>query len=245
MFANHDAGAASAMPVGRAETENGECAEVFLCNGIKVPVIPSLFSPPIVESIKRGDYECYEANELKHLVEDDEVILEIGAGCGFISTLCALDPRVKSVHAVEANPAMIPVIKLTHKLNNVSPVVYNEILAKEDGEVDFFVHEDFWASGTADFLGRRISVKSTSFQRRLDAIQPTMLIVDIEGGEQQLFDDVNLNGVKKILMEVHQNFIKRNGIKHVFDMMGKHGFHYDQNHSHRAIVAFSHVSRPI
>ena len=73
--------------------------------------------------------------------------------------------------------------------------------------------------------------------------RPTMLIVDIEGGEEFLFRDVALTGIKKIYMELHQNVISRVGMKNVFDFMSSRDFHYDQHHSRGSVVLFSHVLR--
>jgi FkbM family methyltransferase len=208
-----------------------------------LPIVPGEFSDNVVGSIRSGDYEAHEAAELDALIQPGEVILEIGAGCGFISTYCAKNSHTAAVFCVEANPRLIEVIRLTHRVNNVTATVYNEIPAREDGEADFFVHQDFWASGTHSFLGTPIKVPATSFQRRLDEIQPSMLIVDIEGGEETLFEGVNLAGVKKIMLELHQPTIGRRGVKRVFDLLSAQEFHYDVWHSTRSIVTFSHVER--
>ncbi|MER2527725.1 MAG: FkbM family methyltransferase [Candidatus Competibacter denitrificans] len=211
--------------------------------GVIIPIIPKVFSEQIIQAIRVGTYEASEAGELDALIQTDEVILEIGAGCGFISTYCAKNPHTKAVYSVEANPALIDVIRLTHKLNNVQVTLYHEVLAKESGEIDFYVHEDFWASGTHSFLGKPVKVKTTSFQQRLAEIRPTMLIVDIEGGEDGLFEGIDLTGVRKIMLEVHQPTIGRRGVKRLFDQLSAQNFHYDMWHSSRSIVTFSHVDR--
>ncbi|MDD5037250.1 MAG: FkbM family methyltransferase [Methylococcaceae bacterium] len=212
--------------------------------GVDIYVDPSLFSGPIVESIIKGSYESHEASQVNSLIQPGEVILEIGAGCGFISTFAAKNPNCTKVYAVEANPALIPVIQKTHEKNGVDITLYNEILGKEEGYVDFYLHEDFWASGTHSWLGKRsVKVKTTPFQMRLEQIRPTMIVCDIEGGELDLFDGVNLAGVKKILMELHQPTIGRHGMKKLFDNLSAQNFHYDVFHSYYSVVTFSHVDR--
>ena len=101
----------------------------------------------------------------------------------------------------------------------------------------------FWASGTHSFLGKPIKVKTTAFQSRLNQIRPTMLVVDIEGGEETLFEDVDLTGVKKIMIELHQPTIGRRGMKKVFDLLSAQNFHYEVWHSYYGVVTFSHVDR--
>lgn len=217
--------------------------EVYPNRGVLLPIVPGVFSENVSGSVRAGAYEAHEAAELDGLIQPGEVILEIGAGCGFISAYCAKSPLVASVHCVEANPKLIDVIRLTHRLNNVSVTVHHEMLGRADAEADFFVHEDFWASGTHEFLGKPVRVPVTSFQRRLAEVRPTMLIVDIEGGEEALFEEVDLAGVKKIMLELHQPTIGRRGIKRVFDLLSAQSFHYETWHSSRSVVTFSHVDR--
>lgn len=230
----------------RRRTAADGTVEEFHCfpnHGVLIPIVPGIFSEAITQSVQSGRYEEHEASLLDALIQPSEVILEIGAGCGFISTYCAKNPHAQRVFCVEANPNMIDVIKLTHEINGVDVTIFNEILGKVDGETDFFVHQDFWASGTHSFLGKPIKVKTTSFQSRLNQIRPTMLIVDIEGGEEALFEDVDLTGVKKIMLELHQPTIGRRGMKKVFDLLSAQNFHYEVWHSFYTVVTFSHVDR--
>ena len=229
---------------GVADTLADEPIEYIENRKVLIPIVPGVFSRPIIDSIRANAYEAHEAAQLDSLIQTGEVILEIGAGCGFISTYCAKNPETKAVFCVEANPSLIPVIKLTHEINKVHVTVFHEILAKTDGETDFYVHEDFWASGTANWLGKKVvKVKTTAFQRRLNQVRPTMLVVDIEGGEVDLFDDVDLTGIKKIMVEIHQPTIGRRGVKKLFDTLSAQNFHYDMWHSTYSVVTFSHVDR--
>ena len=217
--------------------------EFFNNRGVLLPIVPAVFSDEIARAVRSGQYEESEAAELDGLIQPGEVILEIGAGCGFMSTYCAKNRDVVSVNCVEANPQMIDVIRLTHRVNQVGVTVLNEVLGKQDGTADFYVHPSFWASGTYSWLGQQIRVPATSFQRRLDEVRPTMLIIDIEGGEETLFEDVDLTGIKKIMVELHQPTIKRQGVKKVFDLLSAQAFHYDVWHSSRSVVTFSHIDR--
>jgi FkbM family methyltransferase len=203
-----------------------------------------LVTPPIAKALEEGWYERPEALRLTDSLEENDVVMELGAGLGFLSALAKkLVPSVR-VAAFEANPELIPVIKRTHEINNVEVSVYNEMLGKEDGVAQFYVTHDFWASSAGrSFGGEPETVPVASFQRRLDEIKPTMLIVDIEGGEADIFEGVSLAGVKKIMIELHQNVIGRSGMKKVFDLLSAQDFHYDQWHSSKAIVTFSHVGR--
>jgi FkbM family methyltransferase len=226
--------------------EDGSLMEGIPCfanRGILIPVVPGIFSDFVTAWVLAGTYEMQEASVLDALIEPNEIILEIGAGCGFISAYCAKNANTKAVYCVEANPQLIEVIKLTHHINGVDATVYGEILAKDAGEAEFFVNKDFWASGTDKSLGTMIKVKTASLQERLDALRPTMLIVDIEGGEETLFDGVDLACVRKIMIELHQHVIGRRGVKKVFDVLSAQNFHYETYHSASSVVTFSNVKR--
>ncbi|MFZ1964050.1 MAG: hypothetical protein WAU78_11410 [Roseiarcus sp.] len=66
-----------------------------------------------------------------------------------------------------------------------------------------------------------------------------MLIVDIEGAEETIFDNIDLSGVNKIMMELHPKVIGRGGVKKVFDTLSAKDFIYDPWHSARTVVTFS------
>src|ERR1700736_3662610 len=87
--------------------------EFYSNHGVLLPIVPGIFSESVANAVRGGHYEMNEAAELDALIQPGEVILEIGAGCGFISTHCAKNPHTKSVYCVEANPNLIDVIHLT------------------------------------------------------------------------------------------------------------------------------------
>ena len=215
----------------------------YRIRNVEIEVPREIITPIVHEALQGGWYESDEADELHHLIQEGEVILEIGAGLGFIGTLAARDPRTSQIHSYEANPHLIPVIRKTHELNGVDVNIHNEVLGDRGGFVDFNIHKDFWASSLGGTGGEAIQVKKVSFQDVLKKYCPSMMIIDIEGGEKDLFNGIDLTGVKKIMLELHQNFIGRSGIKHVFDTLSYNGFHYDQWHSRRSVVTFSHVDR--
>lgn len=202
-----------------------------------------MITPIIHESLDSGTYESAEADELSSLIQDGEVILEVGAGIGFISTLSARNPSTKRVFAIEANPRLMDVIKRTHQLNSVNVTTFHEMVGDHDGTATFHIHRDFWASSVIHRDGEAVTVPVASFQRRLDECRPTMLIIDIEGAETTLFENVDLRGVRKIMVELHQNFVGRRGVKRVFDTLSAKNFVFDPYHSKCSIATFSHVDR--
>ena len=89
------------------------------------------------------------------MVREDDVVVELGAGIGFMSTLVATKRKIKAVHAFEANPQLIPYIASVHAANGVKNAhVTNAILGPEAGSVPFYIREKFIASSmTKDVEG--------------------------------------------------------------------------------------------
>ena len=142
-------------------------------------------------------------------LDRNDVVLEIGTGIGVIATLCAQQIGSDRVHTFEANPQLIPAIEETFRLNGVAPHLYNCVLGSGPGTRTFFVMKDFWSSSTvrrrAD--ARQIEVPVRDLRVTMNEIRPTFLIVDIEGGEWDLFQDIDLSGVEKLSIELHSRVI--------------------------------------
>jgi hypothetical protein len=98
-------------------------------HGVRIPTGPR-FSPVILEAIQAGKYERQEHALLAALLRDDDRVLELGTGAGFLATYCAQRLGSSQVTTVEADPEMAPVIEATLAENLVSPkVIYAAVTA--------------------------------------------------------------------------------------------------------------------
>ncbi|MES2657310.1 MAG: FkbM family methyltransferase [Verrucomicrobiota bacterium] len=225
------------------------CQEVLVHRGIKIPIFPDLISPKILESLRLGRYEHMEASRLEKIIEQDEVILEVGGGIGFMSSVAALNGKTRSVEVFEANPGLKPLIEAVHAINQVEKATVNTGVLLHDpasATIPFYVHPDFWASSLSPGAGdrRKVEVPTFDINKTLERIRPTLIVCDIEGGELDLFEHADLTGVRKVLVELHQNVLGRANIKRIFDTFSFWNFHYDQHHSGGGVVLFSHIDRP-
>ena len=217
-------------------------------SGIDLALDSEVMSPHMLEVLRSGAYEGTEAREIPRIIQPGERIVELGSGIGFIAAIALKTGQVQSYAAYEANPGLIPVIERNAELNEVSFDVHNAVVDPKlnEGTVPFYLREDFWASSMAPQpwgYKQEVAVPRVSFDAVRERYRPTMLIVDIEGGEELLFRDIALTGIKKIYVELHQKVIGRVGMKNVFDFMSSKDFHYDQHHSRGSVVLFSHVLR--
>jgi len=218
--------------------------------GIKIPFVESIISPGIWEIIEAGRYEAVEARIVKNTLVPGDRVLELGAGIGFISSIVSLNEKSSTVKCFEANPELVDFIHTIHELNGVENVVVeNAILsnAPDKGQYTFYIRKNFWQSSThlesGDYL-RAVEVQTHSFSDEIQNFKPTFIICDIEGGELALFQNANLEGVERVMVELHKDVIGEHGIRALFEAFHINGFAYDVLSSYGQVVTFSRIEDP-
>lgn len=198
-------------------------------HGVHLPLKHPAVTQPIQKDIWFGDYEKPESEIVSKRVESGDRVMEVGAGMGYLSALCARIVGDANVTTYDANPALMDVIAHVHDLNGVKPVVINAMLGDTAGEAEFIVEPDFWASSThrRSDRGETVKVPQLAIQAELDRIQPNFLIVDIEGGEKGFFQLSNFASVKKLVVEIHPIVIGHDGCSEVFNRLFELGFVMD------------------
>jgi FkbM family methyltransferase len=196
-------------------------------HGVLLPVKNTLISPGIAREIYMGDYEAKEIEIIAKRLTTNDVVFEVGAGLGFLSAYCAKRTGAERVFAYEANSEMIPLIRKTHEKNNIAPTLINALLAKGDGEREFHLEEDFWASSAHRTGGRSITVKQLDLNSELMRIKPSFLIVDIEGGEAEFFAGADLSTLQKICVETHPDVLGDRVLSEMFAGLVAKGFALD------------------
>lgn len=213
---------------------------------LRVAVDNATVAARIRTAIAEGTYETSEAQVLPRLVRPDDSVLELGAGLGFVSTLLMKQVRPQRYTAVEADPRLIPLIERTHKLNGVTGVSVVQAIASENptilerGYAGFQVDEEFWASHAVDpaldVSVLRIPVVSLS--KLIADNEVTFIVADIEGGETELFDNVDLSAVRAVELELHRSQIGAVGVAKVFDTLHRQGLMHDGEFSTWNNLAF-------
>lgn len=174
-------------------------------------------------------YELYEADEISilknHLVKQD-VLLEIGAGIGYLSSYCSKIVGDERVYSYEANPEMAEKVSETYKLNNVSPNFKNAFASFENSFVDFYLESNFWSSSSKKRSenSKKVSIPTIDINEEINRVSPTFMIVDIEGGEIDLIDKINFTSVKKLILEVHPHVIGDGNTSKVIAQLVSKGF---------------------
>lgn len=179
--------------------------ELVNLRSVLIDVAHPVFASAIIKAICEGWYEEHEAKICAEMLEDGDTVVEIGGGCGFLSSFIFKIKKNIQMVVFEANPTMIEVINYTHLLNDVKAVVFNEVLADRYGTTDFHVNKHFWASSERGFFKNetRISVPTVPWKEKISKLKPNFIIMDIEGGELDILKYEQYNFIKKYIIEFH------------------------------------------
>jgi FkbM family methyltransferase len=226
-----------------------DSSEIVEILGVRIPLDEAVMSPKIRDQLRAGRYETAEARRLPALIEPGERLVELGAGIGFLTALAGLQGKAERIVAVEASPAVVPLIERVHRLNGVDSIVRNAVavIDKASDTLPFHIHEDLWASSLLPIkprLERGVAqVPVLGLAEILAADAPTLLVVDIEvlrawvAGSPDLAG-LRLPGVRKLLIELKPGRFEPRQIKAIFDAVSAEGFHYDVAVSEGPLVLF-------
>ena len=222
------------------------------CRGVRIPLDPEIITPKIARKLHKEFYETPEVTGLPKFLTSGDRVLELGSGIGFISTFMVKSIGVDAVTCVEANPKLCKFISEVHRANDVGNAEIFNGVALPDGDpclakehVPFYVSDPFWSSSLSapsDGSGVSVNVPTISLSKLVADVKPTAIICDIEGGEMDLFETVDLTGVRYVFMELHTRRIGGKGIIKVFEKMHRHGFYYRQKVSVADTVLFRSLS---
>ncbi|MEM7090643.1 MAG: FkbM family methyltransferase [Pseudomonadota bacterium] len=194
-------------------------------------------------SLRLESYEGKEAEAALRLIRRGDVVLELGGGIGFMSTLIATKTRAREVHSFEANPRLIEYIREVHSLNKAKKAqVHHAVLGEEDGSATFYLRQDILSSSLDRLSEEDEATEQTVPMRKSSTvfqnIEPTVLVCDIEGAESTLIPQLDLSGLRAVLIELHPQWIGRDGIRDVFAHLHQSGLVFFPRMSHGKVAVF-------
>jgi len=209
--------ATNAGPTVNEQTERPEIAAE--CHGVKVPASPFLHEKRI-ERINAAQYEGQEMAGALHVVRPDDVVLEIGAGIGLVGAVIAANAKPRAVHSFEANPELIPAIEALYAANGLDNIsVRNAVLVSAPDRPEtmtFHLHNSYLGSSLIAPKGRKsraVEVPTESLSEVCAALKPTVLVMDIEGGELDLLRHADLSGFRAVVLEFHPKAYGPDGMR--------------------------------
>lgn len=213
------------------------------CRDMRFPRKMELLPKKVRFSLRSGAYERDEANAALKLIRKGDVVLELGAGIGFMSTLISTQTRAREVHSFEANPGLIDYIHEVHRLNRAKKAhLHHAVLGDKDGTTTFYCREDILSSsldpedGGIETTPAEVPVRDANAV--IAEINPTVLVCDIEGAEADLLPKLNLSGLRALLIELHPQWIGSKGIKDIFQLLHDQGLVYFPKMSYSKVAVF-------
>jgi len=211
--------------------------------GMKFPKHPDFIKGKVRRLLRTNAYEQKEADAALRIVKKGDVVIELGGGIGYMSTLVASKRAIKSVHSFEANPNLIPYIQSVHAANNVTNAhVTNAILGARKGKVDFYLRDPMLGS-SMDLIEGEETPPSTKVdvlnaKTVFKDIKPNVLICDIEGAEVDLIPKLDLTGLRAAIIETHPQWIGPEGMDKVMRAFMDAGLAYYHRGSHGKVLCF-------
>jgi FkbM family methyltransferase len=189
----------------------------------------------VEQAISKGGYERDELRLIGMVLSPSDIVLEIGAGLGVVSAYCAKRLGSSRVFAFEANPDLEPRIRETYALNGVEPTLEMCAIRATAGRVTLYRTKHVFSSSivkrSAEAIPIEVPGKALSYV--VEKFRPTLLIVDVEGAEDELFDRAQLPGVTKIMLELHERVIGEAKARRVRGALTALGFREDRGLSSR------------
>lgn len=198
-------------------------------DGVRLILNTTLISKNIRVAILQGQYEKQEAKILRRTLKNGERYLEWGGGLGYLASNAALTGKCASITVVEASPDVYTYMKEILRVNQVHATTLNRLVGTDgaDGESGtLYVNQHFWANSMVPGkVGKqKVQVEMASGNRLIREYRPTYLNCDIEGAEFEVFPELDLESVRKILVEVHEVPARGRTIDGFIHLLAQKGF---------------------
>jgi FkbM family methyltransferase len=185
----------------------------------------------VEQALSKGSYEREELRLIGAVLSPSDLVLEIGAGLGLVSAYCARRIGSNRVFAFEADPDLEPCIRETYQLNGVDPSLEICAIGPRAGRVTLYRDKHFISSSV---VRRRagaqpVEVSGKALNYVVGKIRPTLLVIDAEGAERELFDQAELPTVTKVVLELHDRVIGPDGTDRVRARLSALGFVIDRS----------------
>ena len=155
--------------------------------------------------------ETYEAHERKivaEVIKPTDRVLETGAGIGLVSLLCAKICGPQNVLSYEANRSVESLIRNNYSLNGWIPRLRMKAITTDGADVSFYVDSNVISSSLIDRnKGTQVTVASDSLAEVISDFLPSAIVMDVEGAEIDLLRQTSLEGISKLIVELHPHIV--------------------------------------
>ena len=221
----------------------------FTLDDITLDVPESIAPPALLKRLRGGDFERDEAAAARARVAPGMRVLDLGAGLGFVSTILARGAGAENLLSVEANPALIPVLRANLDRNGqgAARVLHGAVVGGDGGGRSRFQIPRAILGASLARPGvpevevtkvPRLGIGSVLYDHR-----PELVMMDVEGAEEHLFDQPWNPDLRFLVLELHPPRYSHRVIKRIVDCMSDTGLTYDPVTSSGRILGFRRVRR--
>jgi FkbM family methyltransferase len=189
-------------------------------SGIKLTAELQDVPKSIQKQLYQMKYESQELTLVRTALASGDRVLEVGAGIGFIGIACTKICGEKNILSYEPNPAMKSVIEKNYRLNELTPNLRNKVLDVKPGEVEFFFSEGVLSSSLIDRKqGGATRVEADGISDVISEYNPNAIVMDVEGAEIELLRNCSLDGVSKLVIEMHPHVVGEDKVANLCDYL--------------------------
>lgn len=196
-------------------------------------------------AIIRGNYEAREINLIKRFVMPDDRVLELGA-CMGVTSLVLHDIVGRDGHlVVEADMRNRDLAQHMFELNGKDVRMAFGFLVSGDtrpDQVEFASNSNPSSSSIIDRDGteEKFSVPTMSFEDVIEKERSTVLVLDIEGGEYELFTKArHFGNLRTIQLEAHDWVLGDQKMQEMLQALSRHGFVVDRSYIKGRYLVFN------
>jgi len=171
----------------------------------------------------------------------------LGTGLGFNAIFCAKINGGKVV-SFEGNSKLLPIIRGNMKKNGVDFELRNQIVITDgtsETHIAFNIADEFWSSSSKTSIPGKITetvqVTPVPIREIFRQYLPTYLLIDIEGGEEDIFDKpafLENAPIQKILLELHPDIIGEQKCSDIIQKITDQGFTLKESAHPSPVVYF-------
>lgn len=196
----------------------------------------------VVRKIRQGRF--YEQRLLEYIqsLNLEGSYIDVGANIGNHTVFFGLFTRAKKIHAIEANPRVVPYLKSNITSNKLAGKVKLHTVAagKRDGRAGLQEVEADQVGGTKVVEGDQVDIKAIDSLRIKNVV---LVKIDIEGYEMQA-----LKGMRKIIErdepELFIEVTTRQNFADIFGFLQQFGYRHIKTYNNSATAHFSQQLKP-
>lgn len=200
----------------------------------------------IRDALIRGTYEGREVGMIERHIKSDDRVLELGACIGATSLVLYDKVGRDALIVYEADLRNLEMAKNNFRINRKPVCCENAVLWSGPDRPDaitFSSNENPSSSSLIERAGtdQTVKVQTKDFDTALAEHSASVLVLDIEGGEIDLFAKAgDMPGLRMIMLEAHERVVGKEANEAMLAGLEKRGFNIIEDVGRKYIV----LSRP-